>query len=230
MGRVKKNPADGYDSPFATRLRELMETPDISQAKVAEHVGVTRQAISSYSLGTSVPDIDKLVRIAEFFDVSTEYLLGRTEVKKVDATKQAAAEYLDLSEEAIDAIRLLRFGHMEQNFVDDFKLTTQMEPLADIFSAWLEAVDLSKLLSDLYRAAMVSMQYTESCKNVGRDKLEAKDKQAIWALQDKGYIVLSLSEQLNFYTQSTIGVFQKSVERLMDEANKLVIEQDNIDK
>lgn len=230
MGRVKKNTSDGYDSPFATRLRELMETPDISQAKVAEHVGVTRQAISSYSLGTSVPDIDKLVSIAEFFDVSTEYLLGRTEVKKVDATKQAAAEYLDLSEEAIDAIKLLRFGNMEQNFVDDFKLTTQMEPLADIFSAWIEAVDLSKLLSDLYRAVRVCMEYSQSGKHPERYELDTEDKKAIRDVQDMGYVVLSLSEQLDFYTQSAAAVFQKSMDRLLDEAIKAAGEEDEAEE
>ncbi len=230
MGRVKRNNEDGYNSPFATKLRELLNTSDISQAKVAEYVGVTRQAISSYSLGSSVPDIEKFIKIADFFEVSTEYLLGRTEIKKADATKQAVAEYLNLSEEAIDAIYLLRYGHMEQNFVDDYKLSVKMEPLVDMFSDWIESVDLSELLSALYRAAMVSMQYTESGKNVERYKLEAEDKQAIWGLQDKGYIVLSLSEQLNFYTQSAIGVFQKSVKKLMDEANKLVIDQDNTDE
>jgi transcriptional regulator with XRE-family HTH domain len=230
MGRVKKNTADGYDGPFATRLRELMEAPDISQAKVAEHVGVTRQAISSYSLGTSVPDIDKLVRIAEFFNVSTEYLLGRTEIKKVDATKQAAAEYLDLSEEAIDAIHLLRFGHMEQNFVDDFKLTTQMEPLTDIFSAWIEAVDLSKLLSDLYRAVRACMEYSQSGKHPERYELSAEDKEAIRDVQDMGYIVLSLSEQMDFYTQSATEVFQKSVDRLLDEAIKAAGEEDDAEE
>ncbi len=230
MGRVKKNPADGYDSPFATRLRELIETPGISQAKVAEHVGVTRQAISSYSLGTSVPDIDKLVSIAEFFDVSTEYLLGRTEVKKVDATKQAAAEYLDLSEEAIDAIRLLRFGNMEQNLVGGFKLTVQMEPLADIFSAWIEAVDLSKLLSDLYRAVRVCMEYSQSGKHPERYELDAEDKKAIRNVQDMGYVVLSLSEQMNFYTQSAAELFRKSVDRLLDEAIKAAGEEDEAEE
>ena len=230
MGRVKKNTADGYNSPFATRLRGLMETPDISQAKVAEHVGVTRQAISSYSLGTSVPDIDKLVRIAEFFDVSTEYLLGRTEVKKVDATKQAAAEYLDLSEEAIDAIKLLRFGHMEQSFVDDFKLTAQIEPLADIFSTWIEAVDLSKLLSDLYRAVRVCMEYSQSGKHSERYELDAEDKKAIRDVQDMGYVVLSLSEQMDFYTQSAAEVFRKSVDRLLDEAIKAAGEEDDAEE
>ena len=223
MGRVKRNNEDGYDSPFATRLRELLDTPKISQAKVAEFVGVTRQAISSYSLGTSVPDIDKLVKIAAFFEVSTEYLLGHTEIKKADPTKQAVAEYLNLTEEAIDEIKLLRYGHMEQNFVDDYKLTAKLEPLPDLFNDWLESVNLSKMLSDLYRALVASMRYDQSGKYPERYKLDEEEKQAACLMQDSGCVLLDLHEQINFYTQSAITEFQKSIDTLMDEATKAVI-------
>jgi len=230
MGRVKKNTGDGYHSPFATRLRELLNVPEVSQAKVAENVGVTRQAISSYSLGTSVPDIEKFIKIADFFGVSTEYLLGRTEIKKADATKQAVSEYLNLSEEAIDAIRLLGYGHMEQNFVDDYKLSAKMEPLGEMFSTWIEAVDLSKMLSDLYRAVMVSVRYNGSGENPERYRLEMEDKQAAWELQDKGYVVLSPSEQLDFFTQSAVKTFQVSIEKLMDEAGKAARVLDDVEE
>ena len=222
MGRVKRNNECGYDSPFAIRLRALLDTPEVSQAKVAEYVGVTRQAISSYSLGTSVPDIEKFIKIADFFEVSTEYLLGRTEIKKADATKQAVSEYLNLSEEAIDTIRILQYGHVEQNFVDDYKLSAQMEPLGEMFSTWIEVVDLSKLVSDLYRTVMASVRYNGSGESSERYRLEPEDKQAVWELQDKGYVVLSLAEQLDFYTQSALKTLQSSIEKLMDEADKEV--------
>lgn len=227
MGRVKKNNEDSYHSPFATRLRQLLDAPEVSQAKVAEYVGVTRQAISSYSLGTSVPDIEKLIRISDFFEVSTEYLLGRTEIKKAEATKQAVSEYLNLSEEAIDAIRLLQYGHLEQNYVDDYKLSTKMEPLGEMFSTWIEAVDLSKLLSDLYRAIMASIRYNEGGEHSERFRLEPEDKQAVWGLQDKGYVVLNLSEQLDFYTQSALKTFQGSLQKLMDKADKVASDLDD---
>lgn len=170
---------------------------------------------------------EKFIKIADFFEVSTEYLLGRTEIKKADATKQAASEYLNLSEEAIDAIRLLGYGHMEQNFVDDYKLSTKMEPLGEMFSTWIEAVDLSKLLSDLYRAVMASVRYNGSCENWERYRLEAEDKQAVWELQDKGYVILTLAEQLDFNTQSALKTFQSSLEKLMDEADKAIRVLDN---
>ncbi len=115
MPRVKKTGfSDNYHAPFAERLRVLIEASNIPQSALAEYIGVTRQAVSSYSLGTSLPDIEKFEKIADYFDVSTEYLLGRTDIKKADASKQAAAEYLGLSEGAIDAIHGLQGVHLEQ--------------------------------------------------------------------------------------------------------------------
>lgn len=76
----------GYDSEFPKRLRTLMENKNdisplkrnVTQAELARHLGITRQAVSSYTLGTSVPDILKFKAIADFFQVSYAYLLGTT--------------------------------------------------------------------------------------------------------------------------------------------------------
>ena len=64
------------ETPFATRLRELIDEARIPQSALAEHIGVTKQVISTYSLGVSLPYIEKFEGIADFFEVSTEYLLG----------------------------------------------------------------------------------------------------------------------------------------------------------
>ena len=59
MPRSKTKTLPGYETPFATRLRELIDEAGIPQSALAEHIGVTRQAISAYSLCASVPDIRK---------------------------------------------------------------------------------------------------------------------------------------------------------------------------
>ena len=80
MSTKRKNTPSGYgyESDFPTRLRELMENRSeisplkrkVTQAELAKHLGVTRQAISAYTLGTSIPDIVKFKAIADFFKVS----------------------------------------------------------------------------------------------------------------------------------------------------------------
>ena len=82
----------GYESFFPCALRALMENKDnisplkrkVTQAELARHLGITRQAVSAYTLGTSVPDMLKLKAIADFFKVSYGYLLGATNIIQDD--------------------------------------------------------------------------------------------------------------------------------------------------
>ena len=66
----------GYDSIFAERLRLLMKQHSTKQTDLAEHLGLTRQAISKYADGSVLPNIENLQRICDFFNVSSDYLLG----------------------------------------------------------------------------------------------------------------------------------------------------------
>ena len=163
MPRVKKNNYEQYDSPFASRLRDLLNQPEMNQSKLADSIGVTRQAVSAYSLGISLPDIEKFGLIADFFGVSTEFLLGRTDVSEPDATKQVVAAYLGLSEAAIDEIKHLQAMHLEQNIENDFKLTIKgPEPLTEVFSNWLATADLSEMMSHVWRASRAAYEAQDS--------------------------------------------------------------------
>ena len=51
----------------------------ISQQKFAEHLGVSRSTVSMWEIGSSQPDNDTLIKIADFFGVTTDYLLGTKE-------------------------------------------------------------------------------------------------------------------------------------------------------
>lgn len=102
MANVKNNSLDGFDKPFARQLRTLIEKKGISQADLAKEVGVTRQAISSYTLGATVPDIEKFEKIADYFNVSFDYLLGRSENKKSENTDIGLIT--GLSDEAISQL------------------------------------------------------------------------------------------------------------------------------
>ena len=60
---------------FADRLRELRTNNRYSQEQLAEKLMVSRQAISKWETGESLPDIDKVMLISDFFGVSMDYLL-----------------------------------------------------------------------------------------------------------------------------------------------------------
>ena len=90
-----------YDSTFPTRFRNLLDFNKVTQQKMAEICSVKPQSVSQWRNGETRPDILSLTKIAQHFNVSTDYLLGLTDVKStVKATKELCST-LGLSEEAI---------------------------------------------------------------------------------------------------------------------------------
>lgn len=62
-------------------LSTLREEKDMKQHEVAEKVHVTKSAISSYETGPSQPSYSVLVALADLYDVSVDFLLGRTQIR-----------------------------------------------------------------------------------------------------------------------------------------------------
>mgnify|MGYP001394722079 FL=1 len=61
---------------FSEVLRELRKEKGLTQKKLAEELGLTERSIRHYEARTHRPDIDILIRIARYFDVSLDYLAG----------------------------------------------------------------------------------------------------------------------------------------------------------
>ncbi len=59
------------------RIRDLREDRDLRQSDLAEAVGIDQRTISNYETGKSNPDSEALIRLADFFNVSIDYLVGR---------------------------------------------------------------------------------------------------------------------------------------------------------
>lgn len=67
---------------LAARLRECRKEKNLTQGQVAIYCDITEKAYQNYELMTREPKLEILVKIAEFFDVSLDYLVGRTDTKK----------------------------------------------------------------------------------------------------------------------------------------------------
>lgn len=77
--RTKRTEEEKFYSPFAQRLRSLMDKHGAIRQALADYLGVSRQMVSSYICGKSVPSYDRLVKVAEFFEINAAYLLGATD-------------------------------------------------------------------------------------------------------------------------------------------------------
>ena len=65
---------------FTERLRELRTQNNYSQQDLADKMGVTKQTISQYERGVRKPDMDTLTALCDIFNVSSDYLMGKSDV------------------------------------------------------------------------------------------------------------------------------------------------------
>ena len=181
----------GYDSYFPTCLRALLDNKNgisplgkaTTQSELARHLGITRQAISAYTLGTSIPDIVKFKEIADFFHVRYDYLLGSSVLPNYD--QNDFAETSRLSEKTLNAIlQICR----KPKYAFTFSLLVQ----TDEFKRIIELI-----------ANYLSISWT---KNVSHDELlelNAKVKQAtcgalrvVPATMEKELLLMNIQEYL----------------------------------
>ena len=59
-------------------LKQIREKKNITQTKLSVELEVSQELISHYETGKSKPNIETLIRLADYFNCSTDYLLGRT--------------------------------------------------------------------------------------------------------------------------------------------------------
>lgn len=62
---------------LGTQIRNLRRSRELNQVQLAKRLGVKKQSISNWENDNIMPSIEMLVKIADFFHVSTDYLLGR---------------------------------------------------------------------------------------------------------------------------------------------------------
>lgn len=67
---------------IGTKIQTLRKQRGLSQEQLAEALGVSRQAVSKWEAEQSVPDIDKIILICDYFDVTTDYILRNAESPK----------------------------------------------------------------------------------------------------------------------------------------------------
>ena len=66
---------------IADRIQSLRKNKGISQEELADKVGVSRQAVSKWESEQSVPDLDRVIIMSEYFGVTTDYILKGLNLK-----------------------------------------------------------------------------------------------------------------------------------------------------
>lgn len=86
---------------YAVRLYEIRESRGITAASVASEVGVSPGTYSKYEACEICPSMKILVRIADYFNVTVDYLIGRDTKECVDMTEGQISRYIGLSADTV---------------------------------------------------------------------------------------------------------------------------------
>ncbi len=82
---------------FGSVLKQLRKSHNLTQKELGVHIGLSKAVISKYENGIGYPAFDILILIADYFSVTTDYLLGVEKKKTLDVSS--------LSDTQIDAVR-----------------------------------------------------------------------------------------------------------------------------
>ena len=85
-------------------LKEARESKGYTQDQVADFLGVSRPTYTRYEQGTRECSHETLLKLADFFNVTTDYLLGREEKSSTIAAHRTDNPTDDLPKEALDKI------------------------------------------------------------------------------------------------------------------------------
>lgn len=169
---MTKGKRDGYNKPIASRLRAIIDRDRLKQSDIAEKVGVTRQSISYYADGSSVPDAETLGKIADALNVSADYLLGLSDLpsRGIVTSGDAARCLVDLIEK-LHGITDIEPEHLEGGGPGDFLPKTLIpERIHFIFD--------NRFLIDFF-------QKYENTKAIFKDASDAKSEELKRMLIDK---------------------------------------------
>lgn len=64
------------------RMRDMREDNDLTQKKIAEYLMCDQSLYSKYERGEREIPLSLLIKLADYYDVSLDYLMGRTDIKK----------------------------------------------------------------------------------------------------------------------------------------------------
>lgn len=74
------------------KIKELRISCGLNQVEFAKKMGVTKQCISNWENDNVLPSIEMLIQISDFFNVSTDYLLGRSDEVLLNVSKLTAIQ------------------------------------------------------------------------------------------------------------------------------------------
>lgn len=123
---------------ISDRIQALRKSRGISQEQLADVLGVSRQAVSKWEAEQSSPDLERIVAMAEYFDVTTDYLLRGIEPAR-ERKGRADARSLCIVSTAVNAVGLIIGAALWRTYQNSFAAAFILSAQAAGLVLWLLA-------------------------------------------------------------------------------------------
>ena len=207
------------ENRIADRLKRLREQHDISQMELALAMGVNRMTINNYETGKRVPDLDFVIKAADYFIVSLEYISGRSEYRnnedlqysteRVERLAQIVLKYpqAEAQQMLLDLTELLERAVKRELSEPMLTAVTNIIKEFELLLAGYDLVvyNMTKGMDDLIALNISS----EDAKKVCSDKVKTLSE-----------FTLLASRNLLSYLNTTTVILEKNLSRVIEEYPK----------
>ena len=222
---------------IGAKIRLLRRQNDVTQDMLADHLGVTPQAVSRWESGVCYPDMNSLPLIADYFSVTMDDLLCYTNARK----EQKVEEYLEEAERLLDRERLTEAMEVLRTALAEIPSSYRLQiEMAEVLSLYAEALKERGDSPKIHEAINAALDEAVSfCRHIlsdcTDDELRDRTKKTlcdIYAHQmDNNAEALRIADQLHSmsYSQEIIKATILTGEVAFTQAQKnLILFADNI--
>ncbi|MCX7745590.1 MAG: helix-turn-helix domain-containing protein [Clostridia bacterium] len=197
---------------FSTMLKQLREERHLSQKDISEYLGITRQAVASYENGKREPDYDTLRKLADYFSVSIDYLLGRANSRDLNALTIAGnielirgnMTYKEMAEDIGRKVGALIFPEMlelyakgeRMPFSGSIKILARYARVRDSFFYSHNTPLTYEKEQELYKMEVEQSKSNDNLENSppGLEYMENGLKE--WVMNEKNYEYIKLAKEI----------------------------------
>ncbi|WP_010248289.1 helix-turn-helix domain-containing protein [Acetivibrio cellulolyticus] len=197
---------------FASMLKQLREQSRLSQKDIADYLGITRQAVASYELAKREPDYEILKKLADYFGVSIDYILGRANCRDLNALTvgnnidliKGNFTYKELSQDISIKVGALIFPDMlelyakgeRMPFVGTIKILAKYAKVRDTFFYSYNTPESYEKEKELYLLEVSQQKQTEKNEDAPTTLDIFSDDMKNWILKESSISYIKLAKEI----------------------------------
>lgn len=137
---------------FAERLKSERLNKNLKQSELADSLFLDRSSISKYETGKQIPETPTLEKLATYFDVSIDYLLGKSDIRNYASIDESSDLKIDIPSSYTDKYKIT--SRDKKQYVEEIKKANEAFFMNDEFNEEAKK-EMLDLMSELFWDAKV---------------------------------------------------------------------------